>query len=131
MDDSAHCMRIHGIVPWDGQNPDAVRHDNVLALPGNQETGLLKSPNRAEMRDSGYLRHALRRNFHFPQVPLSGQFLRHFQVIPDGVANIRQRFLFGGALRPATGKSRTGYAVPFFGPRQGYRILHAFNLALL
>jgi hypothetical protein len=50
-DDSPHCVRVHGIVPWDGQNTDAVRHDNMLALPGNLETGLFECPDRAEMRD--------------------------------------------------------------------------------
>jgi hypothetical protein len=39
----------------------------------------------------------LRRNFHFPQVPLPCQFFRHLQVIVDSVSNIRQGFLFGGA----------------------------------
>ena len=71
---------------------------NVLALPGNQEAGLFECLNRAEMRDSGYLRHGLRGNFDFPQVPLSRQFLRDREVLVDSVPNARQRFLFGGAL---------------------------------
>jgi len=58
----------------------------------------LECPDRAEMRDSRYLRHALRRSFHFPQVPLPGQSPRHFEVLVDGVPNVRQRFFFGGAL---------------------------------
>ncbi len=70
----------------------------MLALPGNQETGLLQGPKRPEMRDSGYLRHGLRGNFDFPQVPLSRQFLRDREVLVDSVPNVRQRFLFGGAL---------------------------------
>lgn len=102
---------------------------NVLALPGNQEAGLFECLNRAEMRDSGYLRHALCRNFHFPQVPLPGHLLRHLQVILNGVPNTRQRFLFCGALRPTAGKSRTGDAVSFFRPRQGNRILHTVQFS--
>jgi|ERR1700691_2122716 len=77
--------------------------------------------------DTGYLRHTLRRDFHFSQVPFPGQFLRCLQVIVNGVTDIRQRFLFGGSLRPAARESRTRYAVPLFGPSQGYRILHIFQ----
>ena len=56
--DSPHRVRIHGIVPRNGQDPDAVRHNNVLASPGYDETGLFERPHRAKVRYSGYLRHA-------------------------------------------------------------------------
>lgn len=91
-------MRVHRIVSWNSDDPDSVGHDNVLALPGYEETGPFQRPNRAEVRDTRYLRHALCRDFHFPQVPFPGQFFRDLQVIVDGVPYIRQCFLFGGAL---------------------------------
>jgi len=91
-------MRIHGIVPRNCHDPDTVRHNDVLALPGDAETSLFQSLDRAEVRDSGNLRHALYGNFHFPQVPFAGQIFRHLQVIADGVLNVRQRLLFSGAL---------------------------------
>ena len=84
--------------PWDCHDPDTVRHDDVLALPGNKETSFFESLNRAEVRDSGNLRHTLRRDFHFPQVPFTGQIFGHLQVIADGVPNVRQRLLLGSAL---------------------------------
>ena len=104
--------RVSSGGPW---KPPAVGHDDMLPLPGNEETSLLQSFDGAMVRDAGNLRHALRRNLHFPQIPLAGQMLRHFEVLADGVPNVRQGFLFGGALRPAPGEPRAGNAVPLFG----------------
>jgi hypothetical protein len=91
-------MRIHRVVPRNGHDPNSVRHNYVLALPGDEKSGFFKSPNRAEVCNSWYLRHTLCRDFDFPQVWFAGQFLRHCQVIVNGVPYVRQRFLFGGAL---------------------------------
>lgn len=85
-------------MPWDCHDPDAVRHNNVRAFSGNDKAGFFEGPDRAQVRYSGYLRHTLCRNFYFPQVAFPGQIFRHFQVIADGVPNIRQGFLLGGAL---------------------------------
>ena len=114
-DDSAHRKRVHGVVPGDGHDSPAFSHDDVLPLPGNLEPSLLQSFDGPKVRDAGNLRHALRRNLHFPQIPLAGQMPRNFQVLADGVLNVRQGLLFGGALRPAPGKPRAGNAVPLFG----------------
>jgi hypothetical protein len=43
-DNTAHGEPVHGVVPWDGHDAPAVGHDDVLALPRDLETGLLKRP---------------------------------------------------------------------------------------
>jgi hypothetical protein len=40
----------------------------VLALPRNLKANLLKRPNSPKVGGPRYLRHKLRRDFHFPQV---------------------------------------------------------------
>jgi hypothetical protein len=115
LDNSAHRKRVHGVVPRDSQDSPAIGHDNVFPLPGNLEPRLFQSFDGAQMSDSRNLRHALRRNFHFPQIPLAGQIPRHFEVFADGVTNVRKGLLFGSALRPAPRKPRTGNAIPLFG----------------
>ena len=42
LDNAAHGERVHGVVPWDGHDPPAVGHDDVLALPGVVEPSLFE-----------------------------------------------------------------------------------------
>ena len=63
---TAHRQRVHRVVPWDGQNPPAVGHDDVFALPRYLEASLLKRLNSPEVRYPGNLGHALSWNLHFP-----------------------------------------------------------------
>ena len=65
-DNATHRERVHGVVPWDGHNPPAVGHDDVLALPRYVEAHLFERLNGPKVRDPGYLRHALGWDLHFP-----------------------------------------------------------------
>lgn len=65
---AAHRERVNGVVPWDGQDSLAIGHDDMLALPRDIESGLLESLDGSKVRDTRYLRHALRRDVHFPQI---------------------------------------------------------------
>ena len=88
-DNAAHCDRVHGVVPWDGQNPRSVCHDDVLALPGNAEPSPFECPNGPKVRDAGYLRHALRLDLHFPQILFTGELFSDVEVFTDCVLNVR------------------------------------------
>jgi hypothetical protein len=74
LDNPTHCERVHGVMSWDGHDPPAVGHDDVLALPSDLKASLLKRLDSPEVGDSRYLCHTLRRDFHFPQVLPAGQF---------------------------------------------------------
>jgi len=45
------------IMPWHRHSPDAIGHDDVLALPQNARTSFLQRSNSHEMIDAGQLRH--------------------------------------------------------------------------
>ena len=127
LDDATHRERVHGVVPWDGQDSPAVGHDDVLALPGNVESSLFERPYGPKVRDPGHLRHALRRDFHFPQILLTGQLFGYFEVFANCVLNVRQSFFFRGALRPAPGEARARDAVSLLGWHQSNWVLHTSN----
>src|SRR6516165_1665462 len=55
--DVAHCDRVHGIVPGDGDHARAVGHDDVLALASYPEANLLQSPDRIEVVHARQPRH--------------------------------------------------------------------------
>jgi hypothetical protein len=57
-DDAAHGECVHGVVSWDGYNPDAVSHYDVLTLAGDSKAGLLQDSDGILMIDAGDLRHA-------------------------------------------------------------------------
>ena len=82
-------QRIHGIVPRHGDNSLTVGHHDVFPLPGHLESSSHQRFDGPEMGDAGNPRHGLRRNFHFPQTPLAGQTLGHFEIFADGVPNVR------------------------------------------
>jgi hypothetical protein len=126
-DDAAHRERVHRVVPWDSHDPPSIRHHDMLALPGDPEPNLFECPDGPKVRDSRYLRHPLCRNFHFPQVLLTGKFLGDFEVFPNRVLDVRQSFLFGGTLRPAPREARAGNAVPLFGWYQSHWVLHTYH----
>lgn len=117
-DDAAHSERVHGVVPWNGHNPPSVGHDDVLALSGDK------------VRDPWYLRHALRRDLHFPQILLTGQLPGDFEVFANGILNICQSLLFRGALRPAPGQSGARDAVPLFGRHQSNWVPHTSDCSM-
>lgn len=126
-DDAAHRDCIYWVVPWNRQDPHSVRHDDVLALPGDPEPSLFECLDGPKVRDSRYLRHPLCRDFHFPQVLLTGKFLGDFEVFPNRILDVGQSFLFGGTLRPAPREARAGNAVPLFGWYQSHWVLHTSN----
>ena len=125
--DAAHRDCIYWVVPWNRQDPHSVRHDDVLALPGDPEPSLFECLDGPKVRDSRYLRHPLCRDFHFPQVLLTGKFLGDFEVFPNRILDVGQSFLFGGTLRPAPREARAGNAVPLFGWYQSHWVLHTSN----
>lgn len=96
-DNAAHSERVHGVV-------------ERLDCP--------------KVRDPGYLRHPLRRDFHFPQILLTGQLPGDFDVFADRLLDVCQSLRFSGALRPAAGQAGTRNAVPLFGWHQSNWVLH-------
>jgi len=118
LDNPTHRERVHGIMPWDGHDPPAVGHDDVLALSRDLKASLFKRSDSPKVGNPRYLRHALRRDFHFPQVLPARQFFSDFEVFANGVLNVRQRFLFRRALRPAPGETGARDAVPLFSSYQ-------------
>jgi len=96
-----------------------------FALPGDVEPSLRKRPHGPKVRDDpGYLRHALRQDFYFPQILLTGQLFGDVEVFANRVLNVRQSFLFSGALRPAPGEARAIDAVALVGWHQRNWVLH-------
>ena len=63
--DATHRVRIDWIRARNGQDSDAIAHDNVLALSDHLKTGLLQSPDGILMIDTRNLGHALGDNFYF------------------------------------------------------------------
>lgn len=55
--DAAHRERVHRIMARDREDADAVRQNNMLALPNDPEAGLLQSLDRIQVVDAGNLRH--------------------------------------------------------------------------
>ena len=55
--DSTHRERVDRIVARDRNNPGAVSHDDVFALPSDSKSGLLKRFHRCKMVDAGNPRH--------------------------------------------------------------------------
>ena len=55
--DTAHCKCIDWVIAWNRNNANPVGHDDVLALPNDEEAGFLKSLDRIEMVDAGDFRH--------------------------------------------------------------------------
>lgn len=51
-DDAAHGERVHGIVSRNGDDPDAVGHHDVLALPDDSEVGLPQGSDGIRMVDA-------------------------------------------------------------------------------
>jgi len=52
MSDTAHGICVDWIVPWDGKNSSAIRHDDVHALPNYVKACPLKSTNGIRMVNS-------------------------------------------------------------------------------
>jgi len=129
-DNAAHRERVHGVVPRNRHNPTSVGHDDVPALPGDMEAGLFQGLDRPKVRNPWYLRHALRRDLHFPQILLTGQLPGDFEVFANGILNIRQGLLFSGALRPASGQSGARDAVPLIGRHQSDWVPHTYDCSI-
>ena len=128
---TAHGERVHRIVPRNGHDPSSVGHDDVLALPGDPEAGPFECPDSPKGSDPRYLRHPLCRDFHFPQVLFTGDFLGDFEVFPNRILDVGQSFLFRCALRPAPREARAGNAVAFLGRDQSHRVLHTSHFNIL
>lgn len=56
-DDAAHREGVRRVVPWDGDDPDAIAHDDMLTLPDGPKASLLKGPHGVLMVDACDSRH--------------------------------------------------------------------------
>ena len=65
----------------------AIGHHEVFALD-DVEAGSLERPHSAKMRHAGDFGHLLNGDFYLAQVVVPSQFLGHFQVFSNGVANV-------------------------------------------
>ena len=111
-------------MPWNSQDPAAVGHDDVLALPDDLKPGPFERPHSPKVRDPGYLRHVLDGDLDFPQILPAGQLSGDFEVFANRVPDVRQSFFLSGALRPAPGETGAGDTVALFGWRQSNWVLH-------
>ena len=76
------------------------------------------------------VRHALRRDLHFPQILLTGQLPGDFEVFANGILDVRQSLFFSGALRPAPGQTGARDAVPLFGRHQSNWVPHTSDRSM-
>ena len=63
--------------------------------------------------------------FHLADILPARKLLDRFQTLADCLPNILQRLMFGCALRPAPGQSRTRYCEAFFRVLKHHTIGHA------
>ena len=123
-DDAAHRNRVHGVVSGNRYDASSIGHNDMLSLPGDPEFSFFERPDGAHVRDSGYLRHPLRRDFHLTQVLFASESLSDVDVFPNRVLDVRESFFFGGTLRPASREARARDAISLFSQLQSYWVLH-------
>ena len=56
-DDAAHCDGVYRVMARNGEEADAISHDDVGALPEDPKAGFLQSGHRTQMVDAGNLWH--------------------------------------------------------------------------
>ena len=105
--DSALCQGVDRVVSWDGDDPLAIGHYDVLrALASEAEPGLLKGTDDPLMGHARNLRHGLNRDVDFPNFVVTDLFRGNRQVLLDRIRPVGERFLLRCALRPAPGQTR-------------------------
>jgi hypothetical protein len=114
-DDAAHGICIDRIVSRNDDRSLAVVHDDVLALPANDESDFLKGSDRVEVVDAWKFRHLSDRNLDFTKFGASGLLEGDFQVLTNRIGDVRQRLFFRFPLRGATWQARHPYCIAFFG----------------
>jgi hypothetical protein len=114
-DDAAHGERVDGIVSRNGDDPDAVGHHDVLALPDDTKAGFLKGPDGVLMVDARNARPVLRGDLDFANDGPFEKGITGGQVSLDRLLDVLERFLLRGALRPAARQSRDRHTVPLIG----------------
>ena len=67
MDATAHGISVDWIMPGDRKDSNAVRHDNVLALPDDLKTSLLQGAHCIQVIDPRDLAHDTRLRPLFPE----------------------------------------------------------------
>src|SRR5687767_11739876 len=95
--DAGHCERVDRIVPRDGENTNAVRHNDVLSLARDAETCFLKSANSSEVIDSGESGHAST-NLDFANVCITHKIIANQQIFLYRFANIVESLSFRSTL---------------------------------
>jgi len=121
---AAHRVRVDGILPRDRQDAHAVGHHDVLPLPHNSESRLLKCPHRVQMIDARDLRHRSARDFDFADRSTPKQILARGKVFADGVPDILQCLILRRSLRPTARQSRNRDAVALIPFLQSDLVLH-------
>jgi hypothetical protein len=84
-------------VPGDRQDPLAICHDYVLALPADPESNLLEGPNSVEMIDTRDARHRLC-DLDLAYIGMLEELIPNREVLSDSIANVLEGFGFGCAF---------------------------------
>lgn len=123
---TAHGEWVDGVGARNEQCPLPVRHDVVFTLASDDKTRLLKGADCRLMVDSRNLGHDSDRDFDFSRFTqfVFGQFNGGRQVFPNGIADVFQRLLFGGALRPAAGQAGAVDIVARFAGMKNDAVFH-------
>ena len=101
-DDASHAEGVHRVVPRDGDDANAVGHNDVLPLTGDAETGFLEGAHSVLMIDAGDPRHVLRSDLDLADDCALEQFIAGREILLNRVLDVLKCFALGGALRPAT-----------------------------
>src|SRR2546426_8866678 len=113
--DAAHGERVHGVVSGDRDDPNAVGHHDVLALPNDPKARLLQSAYSVLMVDARYSRHVLWGDLNFADDRALKKLIAGRNVFLNGILDVLEGFLFGGSLRPTSRQPRDRNAVPLIG----------------
>jgi hypothetical protein len=123
---AAQRIRVHGVMAWDGEDPNAVGHDDVLALSKDSEPGSFESPHSLEVRDARIFPKTLDLDLDLADLEIAQQICRGLHVLVDGIFNVGQGFFFCGPLRPASRETGNGDAIALFGVVESDSVFHGY-----
>src|SRR5882672_9238701 len=110
---TTHRECIHRVVAGDSHDALAVAHDDMLALAHHPETGLLERADSILVIDARDLGQGSDSYFDFANILAAKLLGDDRQIFANSILDALECLLFGGALRPAPGKSGNGHAVAF------------------
>ena len=111
--DAAHGEGIHGVVPGNGEDPDTVRHDDVLALSDDLKACLLQPTYGVLMVDARDSGHALPNDLNLTNHRTLKKLIARCEIFLNRVLDVREGFFLGRTLGPATRQAGDRDAVPF------------------